>query len=306
MVHIPSVTTTDASRTFDVRTSLASRAAAALLALLLSPPSAHGFPWAPPDGFAGDPPDFNDCTACHSDFGLNTGDGVLEIQGMPFAYAPGETYALSVRLDDRGQSRWGFEMTVIDSGGLQAGVMAPEDEVIVSVSEGPGSERDYAKQTIDGTYWGEEEGIWGILWTAPPEGSGAAFFYAAGNAANGDDTPSQDYIYAVDVFVPEGIPSAARGAAVAGLLEATAFPNPSAGSGRLRLRLPEATALRVRVVDAAGRHVARLADGPAASGDHLLSWDGRDSRGRPVASGVYYYVLDLPGARRAVPLRILR
>ncbi len=52
--------------------------------------------------------------------------------------------------------------------------------------------------------------------------------------------------------------------------------------------LDEGTGVALAVYDVAGRHVATLADGPAAPGVHEVSWDGRDAGGAQVASGVYF------------------
>lgn len=45
------------------------------------------------------------------------------------------------------------------------------------------------------------------------------------------------------------------------------------------------------VYDIRGRRVAKLVDGPLPRGGHDISWDGRDSQGRPLPSGVYFYRL---------------
>lgn len=50
-------------------------------------------------------------------------------------------------------------------------------------------------------------------------------------------------------------------------------PNPTAGAAAIRVRLPEAQAVRVDVFDALGRRVARLHDGPLGAGDHALRVD---------------------------------
>jgi hypothetical protein len=45
-------------------------------------------------------------------------------------------------------------------------------------------------------------------------------------------------------------------------------------------------------------HVWSTSDGPAGSAEGLFAaMDGRDSKGRAVAKGVYFYRLDTPGFR---------
>jgi hypothetical protein len=53
------------------------------------------------------------------------------------------------------------------------------------------------------------------------------------------------------------------------------------------------------VWDARGRLVATLADGAAPGVRFTLRWDGRDARGRPVASGVYWITVESGGERVA-------
>ena len=47
-------------------------------------------------------------------------------------------------------------------------------------------------------------------------------------------------------------------------------------------RVPEDSALR------AGAQEVFLIEEPMAAGDHSFTWDGRSSRGAPLASGVYF------------------
>jgi choice-of-anchor B domain-containing protein len=72
------------------------------------------------------------------------------------------------------------------------------------------------------------------------------------------------------------------------------FPNPFHPATAIRFELPQATAVKLRVFDPAGRAVRVLVDGARAAGTQSVVWDGRDDAARPVASGVYYYRLEAP------------
>ena len=74
-----------------------------------------------------------------------------------------------------------------------------------------------------------------------------------------------------------------------------AEPNPSAGWSRIAFSLPQAKEVSLAVFDLSGRRIAELAKGRYAAGDHAIEWDGRDSRGRRVASGAYLYRLNTGG-----------
>ena len=66
-------------------------------------------------------------------------------------------------------------------------------------------------------------------------------------------------------------------------------PNPSRGSVTIVFAVERAEGARLRILDVGGREV--FASVPAGAGSNRLLWDGRDSSGRPVASGVYFVEL---------------
>ena len=63
---------------------------------------------------------------------------------------------------------------------------------------------------------------------------------------------------------------------------------------------------RLEVFALTGQRVAVLHDGPQEAGLHRLRWDGRDDRGRPLASGVYVYRLVTAGGAQTRKLTLLR
>jgi len=73
-----------------------------------------------------------------------------------------------------------------------------------------------------------------------------------------------------------------------GSLFLQAAPNPARGEVRILLRLPARTALRLEVVDAAGRVRRRIPKAGMGPGHAMLRWDGRDTQGRSVPTGVYW------------------
>jgi hypothetical protein len=65
------------------------------------------------------------------------------------------------------------------------------------------------------------------------------------------------------------------------------FPNPARGSIRLGFFLARPATVELMIVGVNGRVVRRLEASPGVAGEHSLVWDGRDSEGHRVASGVY-------------------
>jgi hypothetical protein len=74
-------------------------------------------------------------------------------------------------------------------------------------------------------------------------------------------------------------------------------PNPFRDRTRIAYSLPSAGNVSLRVYDVTGRTVRTLQNGFQKPGAYSVNWDSRDSRGRMVPHGVYFYRLDTPGFR---------
>lgn len=86
-------------------------------------------------------------------------------------------------------------------------------------------------------------------------------------------------------------------------------PNPFNPDVSLTAMLPDGSTGRrvtVRVVDARGRQVATLLDGPATADTLDLQWTAIDSDGRTVASGVYHVVLEIGDQTATASLTLIR
>lgn len=106
----------------------------------------------------------------------------------------------------------------------------------------------------------------------------------------------------VATLVPAGA-LGVGGEGPAALAFALASRNPSPGGATLRLSLPVAARVRVRIFDAAGREVRELADVERPAGEWTIAWDGADASGRAVASGLYLARLESAG--RSFVLRLV-
>jgi hypothetical protein len=71
-------------------------------------------------------------------------------------------------------------------------------------------------------------------------------------------------------------------------------PNPFNPQTEIRFELARPQRAKVAVYDVKGRLVKVLADGDLAAGPHVRVWQGRDSGGRQVPSGVYYVRMATP------------
>lgn len=80
---------------------------------------------------------------------------------------------------------------------------------------------------------------------------------------------------------------------------AAPWPNPTSEGARIRYTPPFASAVRLSVVDIAGRRVAVLGQQLASPGPHDARWDGRDANGGRVPAGVYFVRLESAGQARS-------
>lgn len=248
----------------------------------------------PPNGVTGAPGESTCAVAgCHGN--LNTGSGSVSLSA-PSEYKPGDTIDISVSLEMLGQTRWGFEATVLSSAAEPVGTVLLDDPVRTQLSSALGG-RQYVKHTLPGTDPGVADIApgWNFRWVAPAAETGEVTIYVAGNAANGNFAPSGDYIYTSNLTVAEAVstdfeedPTLAL-PAIPHLLQN--YPNPFNPSTVIYYSLPEDMIVTLDIYDVLGRHVRNIESGHRAAGDHAADWDGTNENGRLVASGVYFYRL---------------
>lgn len=145
-------------------------------------------------------PGEDNCTACHTDFPVNSGTGGIQIAGVPQTYQSGQQIPITVTTSQADAVIYGFQLTAINQAGKTVGTFTlptqnpPQTQLINNIVGG--QDRRYVEHTIDGivpTQFGSKS--WTFTWTAPNPADGQIDFYAAGNSANSDGTTSGDYIY---------------------------------------------------------------------------------------------------------------
>lgn len=83
-------------------------------------------------------------------------------------------------------------------------------------------------------------------------------------------------------------------------------PVVSSGSQRLSFDLAAGGRTHIRIFDASGREVRRLFEGELSAGRHEFRWDAKDSGGRRLPSGVYYYRVVGPSMERSTRTVVVR
>lgn len=86
----------------------------------------------------------------------------------------------------------------------------------------------------------------------------------------------------------------------------TPQPNPCHSRVTVSFRLEAFDRVRLSVFDVAGRLVRDLASGWLAAGDHEITWDGLDSRGKLLSSGTYWLRLETPKCSETREIVLIR
>jgi hypothetical protein len=84
------------------------------------------------------------------------------------------------------------------------------------------------------------------------------------------------------------------------------YPNPFNPSTHIPFELDQPGRVRLGIFDLQGRQVVALADATFEAGRHEVAWNGRDARGRSVASGTYLVRLQVNEVVEAERLIVLR
>ncbi len=83
-------------------------------------------------------------------------------------------------------------------------------------------------------------------------------------------------------------------------------PNPFGPVTTIRFDLPRPSAVHLSVYDIAGRRVRTLVDQTLPAGTRNVIWDGRDERGNPASSGVYFYHIEAGNYRETKKMTLLK
>lgn len=199
--------------------------------------------------------------------------------------------------DDLAQTtKWAFPDTVLPAGEFLV-VWCDDDE-----NDGP----LHTNFKLGGS--GEEIGLFGRL----AAGNEAIDSYVFGQQTADVSEGRQSDGGNTWVFFEEPTPGASNGATAspaipgADLVLFANHPNPFNPSTRLSFSLPAAGPVTLEIFDVNGRRVRRLLDEEVAAGLLSVDWDGRDDRGRSLASGLYLSRLRSGGKERGGRMLLLR
>lgn len=125
-------------------------------------------------------------------------------------------------------------------------------------------------------------------------------------AVDGSGRADTAWYHVVDMSKPlRSVSGVGEATVEAGALRLWGAPAAAGGGVRITFVAPVAGEVQLTLFDVMGRAVRRLAPGPRAAGRHEVVWDGRDDRGRWLASGRYFARLVLGGRVATAPLLLV-
>jgi len=143
-------------------------------------------------------------------------------------------------------------------------------------------------------------GVNSLTFNVPSIGKGASAFdtfsrwrYSLGGGLPPDGPAPEGEVEDYMVHVEEDVATAVNDGGVPTKFALhEAVPNPFNPQTTLSFSLPTASHVRLAVYDVSGRLVATLLDEDRGPGRYEITWDGRDTGQRQVASGVYFYSIE--------------
>jgi hypothetical protein len=170
----------------------------------------------PPGCHAGEPPNNFNCTSCHSDFPVNTGDAniLFDVGGADTGYIPGKTYNITISVKKTGMMAAGFQFIALQDNNLST---SPGSITLTQPSRTQKVDANnphvqgcglLQKVWVEHTYQGitsdaSGESLWKFDWKAPDNYVGNITFYLAALETNYDGEVTGDYTYTRSISSPD-------------------------------------------------------------------------------------------------------
>ena len=148
------------------------------------------------------------CTSCHSSYSLvtsgNQWNRIRMRSNIPSTgYLPDSTYTITITYAESGISKFGFQLTALDTTNAAAGTFSTADNrTSTSSTSVSGKTRYYIGQTTTGSARvATDSTAWSFKWKAPSTNVGKVELYTTVNATNDNSSSSGDYIYKKDFTI---------------------------------------------------------------------------------------------------------
>ncbi|NQT61323.1 MAG: right-handed parallel beta-helix repeat-containing protein [Candidatus Marinimicrobia bacterium] len=147
--------------------------------------------------------------------------------------------------------------------------------------------------TSDPLFTNPEEGMFEIVSNSPCIDAGVAQFEWEGeilvNLSENEYMGIAPDIGAIQVGLPAG--NSKELITPVDFALSPNFPNPFNTTTTLRYSIPSRSEVKLEIFDILGREIATLADDPQEAGQYFIYWDGKNSAGINMSTGLYFYRL---------------
>lgn len=147
-------------------------------------------------GFTGSPSEQTCISNCHNTYALNSGAGSVTISATPAftnnQYVPGQVYTVTVHVAQTNIRLFGFGFEALNASNTNAGTLSTSGFSSVQLKTSSLGRTNVVHTTNGGSSTTMAKDF-NFSWTAPT--SGNVTLYAAGNACNGNNSDSFDYVY---------------------------------------------------------------------------------------------------------------
>ncbi len=142
-------------------------------------------------------PGESNCAGCHSGSSLQTNSSSIAMNFQSVSnipnYKPDSNYTISVTLTQSGISKFGFQITALDSNNRRIGSFTAGTGTRLDSTQINGNFRQYLTHTATN---GSGSRTWTFNWRAPRNLAGRATFYVIGNMTNNNGGNNGDVIHA--------------------------------------------------------------------------------------------------------------
>ena len=231
---------------------------------------------------------------CHDSFTVDSGSGTLSL-AVPDQFEAGDTINITIRVEESGAVRYGFQATVR---GVNDLVRSTGEILLSNGTKFSDALGEYITHSSSVETTGAAE--WTFRWVAPETDVQNIVVYAAAVAGNGANSANQDHVYTTNSSVP--VSTSIESTNVPESFEVyAAYPNPFHSISTITYSLNHPEPVQFAMYDALGRLVKSMDEGYKQAGTHEILINGDD-----LPTGTYYYRIHTPSSQKTHTLTRIR
>lgn len=252
-------------------------------------------------GAVGSPGEGTCWNGCHNSFALNSGAGSIELRTGTTnnEYVPGQTYSMTFKVAYPGRSLFGMGLEALNSVNTNAGSLVITDAArtrILTSNLAGSVGRNSVTHTLNGGTSADSM-LFNFNWVAPAAGTGNVTFYFCGNAANGNATSLDDYIYQGTTVLTERNTTGIE--PIESNIDVNVFPSVINDEMNIRCQPAVTGIISIQLFDLQGKLVRSESSSATGQQELTTTWNGLSSLGKGT------YLLNIQSGERSVVKRII-